>query len=49
MEEGEVITLDEVYLVLESLNILVPDFILEVDATDGQWGYLKSHKYLWTR
>jgi len=39
MEERAVMRLGEVYLSLASLDVFKPDFVLQVNATDGGWRY----------
>ncbi len=39
MEEKAVMRLGEVYLSLASLDVFKPDFVLQVNATDGGWRY----------
>ena len=38
MEQGEVVRFGEVDLALAPLDVLEPDLVLEVDATDGRRG-----------
>ena len=40
MEQGEVVRFGEVDLALAPLDVLEPDLVLEVDATDGRRGDL---------
>ena len=38
MEECEIVRLREINLSLSPLDVLEPDLVLEIDATDGRWG-----------
>ena len=38
MKEREIVRLREVDLTLTPLDVLEPDLVLEVDASDGRWG-----------
>ena len=40
MEERAIMRLGEVYFSLASLDVFKPDFVLQVNATDGWWRYL---------
>jgi hypothetical protein len=39
MEERAVMRFSEVYLSLSSFDVFKPDFVLQVNATDGGWRY----------
>jgi hypothetical protein len=40
MEELAIVRFSEVNFSLASFNVLKPDFVLQVNATDGGWRYL---------
>ena len=39
MEERAVMRFSKVYLSLATLDVFEPDLVLQVNATDGGWGY----------
>ncbi len=39
LEERTIMRFGEVYLSLASLDVFKPDFVLQVNATDGGWRY----------
>jgi hypothetical protein len=40
MEKTAIMRFSKVYLSLASLDVFKPDFVLQVNATDGGWRYL---------
>ena len=40
MEELAIVRFSEINFSLASLDVLKPDFVLQVNATDGGWRYL---------
>jgi hypothetical protein len=39
MEETAIMRFSKVYLSLASLDVFKPDFVLQINATDGGWRY----------
>jgi len=39
IEEGAIMRFSKVYLSLSSFDVFKPDFVLQVNATDGGWRY----------
>jgi hypothetical protein len=39
MEERAIMRFSKVYLSLASFDVFKPDFVLQVNATNGGWGY----------
>jgi hypothetical protein len=44
MEKLAIMRLSKVYLSLASLDVFKPDFVLQVNATDGGWRYFLFSK-----